>query len=53
VKTFIERVPCDSHIGGRTDPVYLDLWKAMMAEGWELTVLIAPDQKTLVALGWR
>ena len=53
IEWFIERVAADSHIGGRTEPVHLDRWKAMKADGWELTVLVSPDQKTVVALGFR
>jgi hypothetical protein len=42
-----ERVP-SSEINRR-----LDGWKWLQAHGWNLTVLIAPDSKTVVAVGCK
>ena len=45
---FIERVPADSRLAGE-----LDRYRTMAACGWDLTCLVAPDSKTVVALGCR
>lgn len=47
---FIERVPT-SELGGKES--HLARWKAMRIDGWDLEVLIAPDEKSVVALGCR
>lgn len=48
LEVFLERVPSDVHL---TD--HLASWKAMQRNGWDLTALVAPDSKTVVALGCR
>jgi len=48
LETFLERVPSDAHL-----PDALARWKQMQREGWDLTALVAPDSKTVVALGCR
>ncbi len=45
---YIERVPVDAKIGGA-----IDQWAEMVEDGWNLTVLLAPDNKTAIGLGWR
>jgi hypothetical protein len=44
---FIERVQ-SSELNGR-----IDGWKALARCGWDVTALIAPDSRTVVALGCR
>lgn len=48
LEVFIERVPADKKLPG-----VLARWKEMQRGGWDLTVLVAPDSKTVVALGCR
>jgi DNA polymerase IIIc chi subunit len=48
LETFIERVPSDHTLAAA-----IDRWKAMRADGWDLVALIAPDSKTVIALGCR
>jgi hypothetical protein len=48
VETRIERVPSDRRVSA-----WLDEWKALQRRGWDCTVLLAPDAKTLVGLGCR
>lgn len=43
---FIERVPSDARLTHE-----LGRWKKMRDEGWDLTVLVAPDRKSVVAFG--
>ena len=31
----------------------LDRWKQLQREGWNVTALIAPDKKTVIALGLK
>lgn len=45
---FIERVPADSQLSDQ-----IDRWKTMSACGWDVTALISPDSRTVVALGCR
>lgn len=45
---FIERVPSDARLTG-----HIDRWRTMSACGWDVTALVAPDSKTVVALGCR
>lgn len=48
MEAFIERVPADQHLVRK-----LTHWKWMRATGWELTVLVDPDHKTVIAFGYR
>ena len=48
LETYLARVPSDSHLA-----THLAEWKAMRRNGWDLTALVAPDAKTVVALGCR
>jgi hypothetical protein len=45
---FVERVPCDNRLGDR-----IDGWKQLVRDGWDVTALLAPDSKTVLALGCR
>lgn len=45
---MIERVPADKQLGGE-----LDRYRTMCACGWDITCLVAPDSKTVVAVGCR
>lgn len=45
---FIERVPADKTLSGE-----IERWRTMSACGWDCTVLVAPDSRTVVALGCR
>jgi hypothetical protein len=47
-RTWIERVKVGRYFGDD-----IDRWKAMKREGWDLTVLIAPDHLTVVAFGYQ
>jgi hypothetical protein len=48
LETFIVRVPADVRLARR-----LEEWKRLRREGWDVVVLLAPDSKTVVGLGWR
>ena len=48
LEVFIERVPADKKLPG-----VLARWKEMQRDGWDLTVLVAPDSKAVVAFGCR
>jgi hypothetical protein len=61
VQTYIERVRLDQSFAGRHDNS-LDRLKALVADGWELTVLIEYEASArgrpkatgdVIALGWR
>ena len=45
---FIERVAADKTLSNE-----IERWKTMSACGWDVTALLAPDSKTVVALGCR
>jgi hypothetical protein len=47
-ETFIERVPSNSDL-----PKRIEEWKILRRSGWDLTALLAPDSKTVLALGCR
>jgi hypothetical protein len=44
IRTWIERVPASEL--NRS----IDAWKQMRREGWDVTVLITPDRKTVIVL---
>ena len=46
---MIERVPLDGYFGRNV----LDVYKPLRDEGWDVEILIAPDQKTVVCLACR
>jgi hypothetical protein len=48
LETFVERVPSDVKL-----PTHLSRWKQLQREGWDVTALIAPDSKSVIALGCR
>ena len=48
MRTWIERVRVDRYFGN-----HLDEWKAMIRDGWDLIVLIAPTQQECVVLACR
>lgn len=48
LEAFIERVPSDPKL-----TTHMDRWKQMHRDGWALTILLAPDSKSVVALGCR
>lgn len=45
---FLERRPADSAL-----PSWLAELKLLQRRGWDLTVLLAPDSRSVVALGCR
>jgi hypothetical protein len=45
---FIERVPADKTLSNE-----LERYRTMAACGWDVVCLVAPDSKTVVALGCR
>jgi hypothetical protein len=47
-ETFIERVPSNSDL-----PKRIEEWKILRRSGWDMTALLAPDSKTVLALGCR
>jgi hypothetical protein len=47
-ETFIERVPSNSDL-----PKRIEEWKVLRRSGWDMTALLAPDSKTVLALGCR
>jgi hypothetical protein len=47
LETYIERIP-SRDLSGR-----LDEWKQMRRDGWDVTVLVAPDSRTVLALACR
>lgn len=48
LETSIERVKADAHLGRKLSEL-----KALREQGWQVTALIAPDQKTVVLLACR
>lgn len=44
---FIERVATDKQLAR-----HLEDWKQLRRAGWDVTVLLAPDQRTVIALGY-
>lgn len=48
LQTMIERVPAD-----KGTAKWFQGWKALRADGWQVTVLVAPGQKSLVGLACR
>lgn len=45
---MIERAPADRQLAD-----VLDRWKELAATDWEITALIAPDQRSVLAFGYR
>jgi hypothetical protein len=45
---FIERVASDSSVAS-----HIQRWRAMSEDGWNVAALVAPDSKTVVALGCK
>lgn len=45
---MIERVPSDSELATR-----IDGWRELAGAGWDITALVAPDSRSVVALGCR
>ena len=46
VEMFIERVPSDKILNRS-----IERWKRMRDNGWDVAALLAPDTRTVVALG--
>ena len=46
VQTYIERVEIDQRFAGRAPDCPLERFKALVADGWELTVLIEYEPPT-------
>jgi len=44
----VERVRVGSDLGS-----HIDRWKQMRRDGWELEVLLAPDRRSAVCVGFR
>jgi hypothetical protein len=47
-ETRIERVPVDAHLADR-----ISEWKTWKRYGWQVTALIAPDERTVLVLACR
>lgn len=45
---FIERVVSDSKLAA-----HIERWRGMVDDDWDVTCLVAPDSKTVVAMGCR
>lgn len=48
LETRIERVAADNGLSK-----WLERWKRLRRDGWDVTVLVAPDRQTLVGLACR
>lgn len=48
LETMVERVPADSGTAR-----WFDGWKQLRRDGWDVTVLVSPDRRTLVGLACR
>jgi hypothetical protein len=48
LETMIERIPADKRTGK-----WLEQWKHLRRDGWTVTVLVAPDHKSIVGLACR
>jgi hypothetical protein len=44
---FIERAAADKQL-----PRHLEGWKELRRAGWDVTVLLASDQRTVIAFGY-
>jgi hypothetical protein len=48
MNVLMERVPSNSKLAG-----HLQRWRQMNHDGWDVTVLLSPDKKTVVAFGYE